>query len=64
MVQKSEALSLSGSVSRRVSELPVGLVIQCLHWGRDLIPTPGVYSVAIPLGKEITVHYLDFSDRT
>ena len=29
-------------------------MIQCLHWGRGLIPTPGVYSAAIPLGKGFT----------
>ena len=34
----------------------VGLVIQCFHVGRGSIPTPGVYSAAIPLGKELTVH--------
>ena len=33
----------------------VGLVIQCLHWGRGSFPTPGVYSAAIPLGKGFTV---------
>ena len=33
----------------------VGLVIQ---WTRGSIPTPGVYSAAIPLGKGLsTVHY-------
>ena len=33
----------------------VGLVIQCLRWGRGSIPTPDIYSAAIPLGKELTV---------
>ena len=37
-------------------------VTQCLHLGRGLIPTPSVYSAAISLGKECTVHYLVFSD--
>ena len=29
-----------------------------------MIPTPGIYSVAIPLGKKLTIHYLVFLDRT
>ena len=32
--------------------------------GRVLIPTPGVYSAAIPLGKGSTVNYLVFFDGT
>ena len=31
---------------------------------RGSIPTPGVYSAAIPLGKGLTVHCLDVSDGT
>ena len=38
--------------------------IQCLHWGRGLIPAPGVCSAAIPLGEGLAVHYLVFSDGT
>ena len=51
----------SGAVAQGQS---VGLVIQCLHWGRGSIPTPGAHSAAIPLGKGFTVHYLVFSDGT
>ena len=39
-------------------------MIQCLHWGRGSIPTPGAHSAAIPLGKGFTVHYLVFLDGT
>ena len=37
-------------------------VLAALHWGRGSIPTHGVYSAVIPLGKGLTVHYLVFSD--
>ena len=33
-------------------------MIMCLHWGIGLIPSPGVYSVAIPMGKGFTVQLL------
>ena len=36
-------------------------VIPCLHQGRGLIPTPIIFSAAIPLWKRLTVHYLVFS---
>ena len=40
------------------------MLTSILHWGRGLIPTPGCYSAAIPLGKGLTVHYLVFCDGT
>ena len=30
-------------------------MVQCLCWGRGLIPTLGVYSAEIPFGKGVTV---------
>ena len=36
-------------------------MIQCLHWGKGSIPTPGAHSAAMLLGKGLTVHYLVFS---
>ena len=42
----------------------VELVIQCLHWDKDSISTPGISFAAIPLGKGLTVYYLVFLGGT
>ena len=39
-----------------------GVSLTCDPVLGGLIPTPGVYSAAIPLGKVLTVHCLVFSD--